>query len=113
MLGDVLYRACAFGCPSAADRLEHYSVCSTVWRFVATPCPAVLGLSLGCRTLQHSLLLRFASENVKIKFAIGIYAVAKTFTQLAALNGRVQIDTPKLFKMHATAATGGTLSYQT
>ena len=57
-------------------------------------------------------LLRSASDDEKIKFAIVIYAVVNTLTQLAVLNGRVQIDIPKFLKMYSMAATEGTLSHR-
>ena len=97
---------CVFGCLFGDDRLEHYAVCKVVWQFFAACRPMGLGLPSTMRTLQDFLLLSKVSDTtIKIRFAVGIYAVAKTVHCLQKQIPNAATEHNKLLRMFALAAT--------
>jgi hypothetical protein len=70
---------CAFGCPRAHDRIEHYLVCEKAWTILSKPVPTGLGLSPCRRNLQAMFLAeKGLAEREVAAIAVACYGIART-----------------------------------
>ena len=105
-LKGVTPQGCVFGCPDAADRIEHYARCSHVWDFVAKPLPIGLGIEQKHRSLQGFLMLdKDMSLTQKLAMATAAYAVSRTSAQVREAQGTLALG--KLFLLHAKEGLRG------
>eukprot|EP00973_Karenia_brevis_P083857 11636159-Karenia_brevis.AAC.1 len=75
---------CAFGCPHAEDRVEHYLVCPYVWRVLKQSPPRGVGLDENSMTLKTMLLADHQTSGVKARIAIACYAISRTVQSVPA-----------------------------
>jgi len=70
---------CVFGCEDSDDRIEHYLLCSKVWKFLLRPFPNGLGFTAGQRNLQYMLFGdRGMTLEAKLCVAHALYAIMRT-----------------------------------
>lgn len=79
---------CVLGCEHSEDRIEHYLLCSKVWRILGMPPPGGPGLDTSQRTLMYMMLgTRYSTDNDLVQRAIAVYAIGRTvqaFTRTGA-----------------------------
>ena len=93
---------CVFGC-SEEDSLEHYSLCSVVWKFLSTPAPEGMGIPREWKSRDAFFaIFTGMGDEEKLRAATGLHVVAKMATLCKTTAIGKECDLQKMFQLQLT-----------